>query len=292
MTSTPLTLDDYDAIAAAVMETERGRWFLAEFARRNRAADTAAILDALAAVETRLAERPRRGPPGSPKLVARLLSIAEEAVRLREALGALPKQGRNVIRALRRCDEIEKTLGLALADLGVAPRPRPERLAAPVATGAPAESAPAASAYEAEINAVGPAEPEAVRPLGVAEAPAAVQPIESLDDVFAAKLAAELFALDAAAEPAAEEQRPEPIAIGGAGAAQADEDRVAATEIAAIPEPANGHDAVEEAPPSPAPVANGRNGHPAPQLRPSLPRAWTPGLLEGLTPEERAILFA
>ncbi|HEY0293198.1 MAG TPA: hypothetical protein VGC51_12860 [Hansschlegelia sp.] len=34
--------DDYEAIADAVMETARGRWFLAEYARRNRAAETGA----------------------------------------------------------------------------------------------------------------------------------------------------------------------------------------------------------------------------------------------------------
>jgi hypothetical protein len=38
---------DYDAIEAAVMETERGRWFLKEYARRNRNADSLVILQAL-----------------------------------------------------------------------------------------------------------------------------------------------------------------------------------------------------------------------------------------------------
>lgn len=52
MASTPLLSDaDYDAIAAAVMETARGRWFLAEFARRNRHADTQMLLEALARLE-------------------------------------------------------------------------------------------------------------------------------------------------------------------------------------------------------------------------------------------------
>ena len=36
----PLTDADYEAIEAAVVETNRGRWFLAEYARRNRHADT------------------------------------------------------------------------------------------------------------------------------------------------------------------------------------------------------------------------------------------------------------
>lgn len=38
---------DYDAIEAAVMETARGRWFLREYARRNRNADTALVLEAV-----------------------------------------------------------------------------------------------------------------------------------------------------------------------------------------------------------------------------------------------------
>src|SRR3954447_19917649 len=42
---------DYDAIEAAVMETARGRWFLAEYARRNRNADTTMLLKALDRIE-------------------------------------------------------------------------------------------------------------------------------------------------------------------------------------------------------------------------------------------------
>lgn len=38
---------DYETIEAAVMETARGRWFLQEYARRNRNADTQAVLSAL-----------------------------------------------------------------------------------------------------------------------------------------------------------------------------------------------------------------------------------------------------
>jgi hypothetical protein len=45
---------DFDTIEAAVMETARGRWFLKEYARRNRNADTQAVLEAL----ERLKDRP------------------------------------------------------------------------------------------------------------------------------------------------------------------------------------------------------------------------------------------
>lgn len=48
---TPLSEADYDAIAAAVMETARGRWFMTEFAKRNRQADTAQLLGAIARIE-------------------------------------------------------------------------------------------------------------------------------------------------------------------------------------------------------------------------------------------------
>jgi chemotaxis regulatin CheY-phosphate phosphatase CheZ len=45
----PMTLSesDYELIEEAVMETARGRWFLAEFAQRNRHADTTMLLSAI-----------------------------------------------------------------------------------------------------------------------------------------------------------------------------------------------------------------------------------------------------
>ncbi len=45
---------DYHEIEQAVMETSRGRWFLAEFARRHKAADTAVLLDAIRRLESQI----------------------------------------------------------------------------------------------------------------------------------------------------------------------------------------------------------------------------------------------
>ena len=45
---------DYDAVEAAVMETECGRWFLSEFRRRNRGADTQTVLLAVRGLEKRI----------------------------------------------------------------------------------------------------------------------------------------------------------------------------------------------------------------------------------------------
>jgi len=43
--------EDYDAISQAFMETSRGRWFLGEYAKRNRNADTRMVLDAVERIE-------------------------------------------------------------------------------------------------------------------------------------------------------------------------------------------------------------------------------------------------
>lgn len=51
----PIAEADYEAIEAAVMETHRGRWFLAEYARRNRTADTTMLLEAIARLENAVA---------------------------------------------------------------------------------------------------------------------------------------------------------------------------------------------------------------------------------------------
>ena len=48
---------DYDAIHEAFMETARGRWFLAEYAKRNRNSDTRMVLDAVERIEASLASQ-------------------------------------------------------------------------------------------------------------------------------------------------------------------------------------------------------------------------------------------
>jgi hypothetical protein len=50
-----LSEQDYDAIREAFMETSRGRWFLGEYAKRNRNADTTMVLDAVVRIEQAVA---------------------------------------------------------------------------------------------------------------------------------------------------------------------------------------------------------------------------------------------
>ena len=64
---------DYDAIRDAFMETSRGRWFLGEYAKRNRNADTRMVLDAVARIEDALVAQ--RQPPPDDKLPEALNAI-------------------------------------------------------------------------------------------------------------------------------------------------------------------------------------------------------------------------
>jgi hypothetical protein len=50
-----LAENDFEQIEDAVMETARGRWFLKEFARRTRNAETGRLLDAMGRIEKTLA---------------------------------------------------------------------------------------------------------------------------------------------------------------------------------------------------------------------------------------------
>ncbi|GGE43026.1 hypothetical protein GCM10007276_20350 [Agaricicola taiwanensis] len=54
MRDNPLKDEDFETIEAAVLETARGRWFLAEYARRQRLAETADLAQAIERLETRL----------------------------------------------------------------------------------------------------------------------------------------------------------------------------------------------------------------------------------------------
>ena len=91
--------EDYAAIAEAFMETSRGRWFLTEYAKRNRNADTHMVLDAVARIEQNLAAQREEDIEREANLQREGLSAqqAKEAVaaaaaaqeRLTEALAAI-----------------------------------------------------------------------------------------------------------------------------------------------------------------------------------------------------------
>ncbi len=86
---------DYEAIAAAVMETERGRWFLEEYARRNRHSDTKTVLEALNRLEERIAEAPavKRDDTSVALLSHNVIDLAEAITQVKREVQELGGQG-------------------------------------------------------------------------------------------------------------------------------------------------------------------------------------------------------
>jgi hypothetical protein len=71
---------DYDAISEAFMETSRGRWFLGEYAKRNRNADTRMVLDAVARIEQSIAAQRQPAPEsGLEEALAAIRSAVDQA---------------------------------------------------------------------------------------------------------------------------------------------------------------------------------------------------------------------
>jgi hypothetical protein len=101
---------DYDAIREAFMETARGRWFLGEYGKRNRNADTGMVLDAVARIEATIAAQKQPLPtnelPDALVLIRGLLSDARASAATtmsgsaaEEALAAVNK-GMRIIREI------------------------------------------------------------------------------------------------------------------------------------------------------------------------------------------------
>ena len=131
--------EDYEAISAAFMETSRGRWFLGEYARRNRNADTRMVLDAVARIEENLAAQKQPAPDnGLAEALVAIRSAIDEArvaalatldgLALQESLAPVRK-GARVIREIswrlreigadgRICDLIDSQLSAIEAGCG------------------------------------------------------------------------------------------------------------------------------------------------------------------------------
>jgi hypothetical protein len=78
--------EDYAAISEAFMETSRGRWFLGEYAKRNRNADTRMVLDAVARIEESIASQKQAA--SDTKLTEALAAIRQAVGKTQTATGA------------------------------------------------------------------------------------------------------------------------------------------------------------------------------------------------------------
>jgi chemotaxis regulatin CheY-phosphate phosphatase CheZ len=85
--SPPPTEADYEAIFAAVMETVRGRWFLSEFARRNRHADTQMVLAAIDRLQSTM--HGERADPTFERIRTDIRDMAEAIAATRREIAAI-----------------------------------------------------------------------------------------------------------------------------------------------------------------------------------------------------------
>jgi hypothetical protein len=113
---------DYDAISAAFMETSRGRWFLSEYAKRNRNADTSMVLDAVARIEASIAAQKDAAPEHA---LAEVLAAIRETVDEARAATSAALSGAAVDQSLapiRNGAQVIRETLLRLREIGVGGR--------------------------------------------------------------------------------------------------------------------------------------------------------------------------
>lgn len=110
---------DYDAIREAFMETSRGRWFLTEYAKRNRNADTSMVLDAVARIEQTLAAQKQAHAEAAVESLAAIRAVIGEArASVAKAIATLDDTATLVAahRGARAISEVASTLRECGAD--------------------------------------------------------------------------------------------------------------------------------------------------------------------------------
>jgi hypothetical protein len=119
---------DYDALCEALMASSRGRWFLEEYAKRNRNADTGLVLDAIAHVEAVV--RSEQAHQASQGVRIELLEMARTIAQTRadvaeakpeRSVGPSAAAGTDVFAAAGRLQEVawamrERGLDMAMCD--------------------------------------------------------------------------------------------------------------------------------------------------------------------------------
>src|SRR3954470_518775 len=115
---TPITKAEYEAIEAAVMETARGRWFLGEFARRNRTADTNLLLEAIGRLEQAVATE--RSGQDLDRLRFDLMEMAKAISLTKTEIAAIrpvEHQHSHLVAASETLDAITRTTEHATSDI-------------------------------------------------------------------------------------------------------------------------------------------------------------------------------
>jgi hypothetical protein len=228
--------EDYEAIREAFMETARGRWFLDEYALRNRNADTRMVLDAVAKIEEALVAQRQAPPPPPedkrPEMLAAIgsavgdaeqtASAALDKLGLEESLAPIRK-GARIIKEIswrwreigadgRICDLLDSQVGaiesgcekVAAADPRVALREAFDAIKASISAFSDiAGVAPAPAAAEAIVEAAAPVEATSEVAVAIDEPAAMAEPVgapvdeaEAYDEAMLDRIAIEMAAAD------------------------------------------------------------------------------------------------
>jgi chemotaxis regulatin CheY-phosphate phosphatase CheZ len=110
--------EHYAALEAALSATPRGRWFLAEYARRNRAAETDMLLEAIMRLEDAVLKPQRQGAPAD--VLAELKALSEAIANTRREIARIrPPQhlDKDLVGATEELDGIVAATERATSDI-------------------------------------------------------------------------------------------------------------------------------------------------------------------------------
>jgi len=105
----PLSDADYEVIEAAVLETNRGRWFLAEYARRNRHADTKMLLGAIDRLEAAI--RGERTAESVDRIRFDLVEMAKAIARTKAEIAAIKPDTEQAGKFGEATEELDSIVG-------------------------------------------------------------------------------------------------------------------------------------------------------------------------------------
>ena len=115
----PGLVEAYAALESLLRASPRGRWFLAEYARRNRTAETDLLLEAIGRIErAMLKQQPRHTAPSN--VFAELVDMSEAIARTRREIAQIkpPRQfDKQLISAAEELDHIVEATEKATSDI-------------------------------------------------------------------------------------------------------------------------------------------------------------------------------
>jgi chemotaxis protein CheZ len=113
----PLRASDYEALESALLGSTRGRWFLSEYSRRNRSADTQMLLDAITKLEGAFVRQSMDGH--SDRIRHELIEMSEAISQTRREIAAIkaPHEESRLVSATEELDAIVKSTEKATSDI-------------------------------------------------------------------------------------------------------------------------------------------------------------------------------